>query len=189
MSAAEEKRALRLALRGQPVPPDRGPLSKALCERVLAWDRWQQARCAAAFVPSAEEADILPLLRDALRGKRLALPATLPDRSIVFRQAESLDGLVPDAFGIPAPQAACPEVPAEDIDLMLVPLMAADRHGRRLGRGAGCYDRWLAAHRFSGLRVGIVLPGQLLDSVPCEPCDQPLDWLAAPGGLIRCVIP
>lgn len=188
MSAlSDEKRALRRALRQRSLPEEeRARLSDALCGHVLASRVWLEARCAAAFVPTAEEADIRPLLRAAARGKRLALPVTLPDRSIVFREAPAPEALVPDAYGIPAPPPSCPEIPAEEIDLMLLPLMAADRQGHRLGRGAGCYDRWLAAHPFTGCRMGIVLPDRLLDRVPSEPTDRPLDCLATPGGILPC---
>ena len=185
----QEKRALRRRLREVTLPPsEHAALSAALCACILASEAWRRADCVAAFVPLPEEADIRPLLRAALATGRLALPATLPDRSIVFRYASLPfpDGLVPDAFGIPAPPESSPTVPPEVIGLMLMPLTACDRQGHRLGKGAGCYDRWLADHPCGACRMGIALPGQLLDRVPADAHDIPLHCIATPEGILTC---
>ncbi len=79
-------------------------------------------------------------------------------------------------LGILAPAATVPEV---DPDVLLVPLLAFDRAGYRLGYGAGFYDRTLERLRRSKrvTAIGIGFAGQEVDSVPRDQYDQPLDWL------------
>ncbi|MBQ6173614.1 MAG: 5-formyltetrahydrofolate cyclo-ligase [Clostridia bacterium] len=185
-----EKRALRRQIRHAVLPADeRRRLSEALCAHVMACDAWRRARRIAAYVPLPEEADITPLLREALRTGRLVLPATLrePQPRMVLREVRSMEELRPDAYGIPAPPSENPEPDPREIGLMLLPLIAADRNGRRLGKGAGCYDRWIALHRYTGCRMGIALPGQVLDRVPAGPLDERLDRLATPDGILICI--
>lgn len=91
--------------------------------------------------------------------------------------------LVPGAFGVLVPEGAEPLVPRA----LIVPLLAWDRRGFRLGYGGGFYDRTLAALRGRGavLAVGLAFAAQEMDEVPIEPTDQRLDALACEDGLIR----
>jgi 5-formyltetrahydrofolate cyclo-ligase len=133
-------------------------------------------------VPVADEADAMPLLlRLADRGHPLALPAVL-DRGLplAFRAWAPGDDLVAGWYGIPCP----PDTAAERAPtVVLLPLVAFDRRGHRLGQGAGFYDRSLAALRRHApahapvLAVGIGFADQELPRVPAETHDQPLDWI------------
>lgn len=88
--------------------------------------------------------------------------------------------LQPGSLGIPEPP---PECPAVRPDVLLVPLLAADGDGNRLGQGGGHFDRTLAALRASGplLAVGVAFDAQLLAHVPVQHWDQPLDAIATPS--------
>jgi 5-formyltetrahydrofolate cyclo-ligase len=100
--------------------------------------------------------------------------------------------LVPDAHGIPAPRPDAPLVPPRSIDLFLVPGLAFDRKGARLGQGGGYYDdlgRWLEAHG-SGGRGGARLVGlgydfQLVDACPAGERDVVLDALVTDQRVLR----
>lgn len=91
------------------------------------------------------------------------------------------DTLSPGAFAIAEPQEGEP-VSAESIDLIIVPAVAFDRHGNRLGRGRGFYDRLLATT--TATTIGVGYDFQLLDTVPVEPHDRPLDMVATPSEII-----
>ena len=114
----------------------------------------------------------------------LAFPRAQPDTALTFHATPSA-GLVPGYRGIMEPAAdATPLRP----DMLLVPLLAADRHGNRLGQGGGHYDRTLTALRASGplIAIGIGWDIQLRSEIPAEPWDAPLDALATPTAFHWC---
>jgi 5-formyltetrahydrofolate cyclo-ligase len=80
------------------------------------------------------------------------------------------------AFGIAEPQGT--DVPIAEIDLMIVPALAADMAGNRLGKGKGFYDRVLA--NYSGKRIAVIFDSELIDSVPSEPHDQRVQIIVTP---------
>jgi 5-formyltetrahydrofolate cyclo-ligase len=134
------------------------------------------------FWPLGEEIDIRPLLH-ALhdRGNRVALPVT-PKRgqALTFRRWQPGDVLIPERFGTMRPIGEV-LVP----DMLLIPLLAFDAAGGRLGYGGGFYDRTLAAlpNRF---RLGCAFAAQQVDVVPVGPYDIRLDAVATENGIIRC---
>ena len=184
--SAAEKAALRRRIREHaPDPEALRAESAALCARILESALFREAKAVAAFMPLPGEADIRPVLAACLAsGKRLALPATRADLSMTFRLAADLAALTPDAFGIPAPGPEAPGIPAGDLDLMLVPLSAVDARGYRLGKGGGCYDRWLRAHAFRGVTLGVALRHQWVERVPAEAWDIPLERAVTPDTLV-----
>jgi 5-formyltetrahydrofolate cyclo-ligase len=92
------------------------------------------------------------------------------------------DPTIPGPFGILQPKPSAPPV---DPDLVLVPLIAVDPHGARLGRGKGHYDRVIGRLKRSGAKlIGVGWQMQRLeDTVPTDPWDVPLDAFASPDGL------
>jgi 5-formyltetrahydrofolate cyclo-ligase len=121
------------------------------------------------------------------RGHPLALPRLDgPDRPLRFLAWGRDDTLVAGAFGLMEPQARQPELLP---DLVLVPLLAFDRRGGRLGYGKGYYDRTLTRLR-AGSRpptaVGVAFAAQEVDQVPTGPHDVPLDAVITEQALLRC---
>ncbi|MDP2260761.1 MAG: 5-formyltetrahydrofolate cyclo-ligase [Caulobacter sp.] len=118
-------------------------------------------------------------------GWSLALPAVVAeDAPLVFRAWTPGEPLAHDLSGLPAPLATAEEVrPA----LVIVPLLAFDRQGNRLGQGGGHYDRTLATLRGEPAPppfVGLAYSGQERDDLPREPHDQPLDGILTEAGYI-----
>jgi 5-formyltetrahydrofolate cyclo-ligase len=134
------------------------------------------------FWPIGEEIDVRPLLH-ALheRGHSIVLPVT-PRRGnpLTFGIWRPGDVLQPERFGTVRPVGA-PAVP----DFLLVPLLAFDRHGHRLGYGGGFYDRTLAALP-GHFALGVGYAVQQVDSVPAGPHDIRLDAVATDRGVIFC---
>ena len=137
------------------------------------------------FWPMGREIDIRPLLMVLHeRGHPIVLPET-PKRgnSLIFRLWHPGDILIPERFGTSRPSGeVC------DPDFLLVPLLAFDRRGYRIGYGAGYYDRTLAAlpGRF---RLGVAYAASELDEVPAGPYDARLDAVATERGVIFCKDP
>lgn len=138
------------------------------------------------FWPVREEIDVLPLLIAVVeRGGRAALPVVVRrDAPLVFRAWHPGMALVDGGFaGIREPG---PEAPEIEPDAVIVPLLAFDRAGGRLGYGGGFYDRTLAALRLhkTVTAIGVAYAGQELPEVPEEAHDQPLDAIATEQGVL-----
>lgn len=130
----------------------------------------------AGYWPVGSELDCRPALLALTRaGWRCCLPVvTARDQPMVFREWQPGLGLVRGMLGTLEPPADCDSVvPA----LALLPLLAFDSGGRRLGQGAGCYDRTLAElrRRQPVMAVGLAFAGQEVDRLPAEAHDVPLD--------------
>jgi 5-formyltetrahydrofolate cyclo-ligase len=154
----------------------------ALAARVLRELPPPSGAAVSGFWPIAQEIDIRPLLMTLHeRGHPIVLPET-PKRGnpLIFRLWHPGAAMVPERFGTARPDGAVREP-----DFLLVPLLAFDRRGRRLGYGAGYYDRTLAAlpGRF---RLGVGYAAQELDEVPASPYDERLDAVATERGVVIC---
>jgi len=146
-------------------------MSEGICSRVLASAEWQEAGTLLLYYPLADEVDVRPLIEDAFEnGKRVLLPVCKGDE-LELRLYEGAASLTEGAFGIMEPTGLlfAPE-DYPDIQLALVPGMAFDSMGHRLGRGKGYYDRLLPKLTETRL-LGICFPFQLLDVVPAEAHD------------------
>ncbi len=139
-----------------------------------------------AFWPVGQEFDIRPLI-EALhaRGCICALPVvTVKHMPLTFRMWEPGMPFIVSSFGIPEPG---PDRPPVTPDLSIVPLLAFDDEGYRLGYGGGYYDRTIEQMRLLRrtppyLTVGVAFAGQRVASLPHEPFDQPLDWILTENG-------
>ncbi|MCS6854831.1 MAG: 5-formyltetrahydrofolate cyclo-ligase [Elioraea sp.] len=166
----------------------RGSEAKAgllLAGHVLETLRPQPGAVVAGFWPLPGEIDPRPLMVAlAGRGHRLALPVTGPRGTpLSFRLFRFGDPLFPGPFGTrePGPQAR-----TIDPDWVLVPLLAFDRTGNRIGHGAGYYDATLAALRTRRriVALGIAFAAQEVERVPASEGDERLDAVATETGLI-----
>jgi len=145
------KQALRrelLTLRDV-IPPEQKQSWDAAINRIIIADAWfRQAETILAYYPIGSEPDIRPALEEALRqGKALYLPKCIPNaREMAFHQVNSLEGLRPGAYGIPEPKGNDCKLSIVNCQLCLVPGIAFDSEGFRMGYGGGYYDRFLAQH-------------------------------------------
>lgn len=98
---------------------------------------------------------------------------------------DSLAALQPSRWGLREPLPQNPVHPSE-IDLVLVPGVAFGRDGARCGRGGGFYDRFLAALAPTVCKIGIGFDFQLVEDVPMEPHDHPMDLIVTDAGVVRC---
>jgi 5-formyltetrahydrofolate cyclo-ligase len=139
------------------------------------------ARVVGGYSPLGSEISPLLAMEEARAvGAIVAFPAFLnPGKPFRFLAG---DPLIPGPFGIMQPKKTAPAV---EPDLILVPLIAVDPHGARIGRGKGHYDRVLGRLRRSGAKlIGVGWPMQRLeDTVPADPWDVHLDAFASPEGL------
>lgn len=178
-----DKRALRKAVRlAFPGKEARDAQSAAICRHVLANDAYRRAAVVGGYMPMAHEADVTPILLDALAGgKVLALPRCARPPEMTFHRVQSLQELIPGAYGLPEPSADAPVIPTGEIELLLVPLEAIDRRGMRLGKGGGYYDRLL--EDAGPVTLGMALAWQWVEQVPADSWDKALQGAADAEGI------
>lgn len=140
-----------------------------------------------AYVPVGGEPGSLELL-DALcvGGARVLLPVTGPPGPLEWAEYTGPDSLRPARFGLlePTGEVLGPEAVGL-AELILVPALAVDLRGVRLGRGAGYYDRTLAAARPEARRTAVVRDDELVAFLPEEPHDLRMGWALTPRGGLR----
>jgi 5-formyltetrahydrofolate cyclo-ligase len=185
-SVQKQKVVLRNKIRaalGKISPAVRAVESIDLCERLKP--QLRSARTILFFAPLPNEIDLWPLLEESVQaGKTVALPwfdpATQTYRA--RRVKNPADEIVIGKFGVREPAPGCLEISLEKFDLVLVPGVAFDLSGNRLGRGRGFYDRLLA--KISGVKCGVGYDFQLLEKIPAEPHDGKMNFILTPA---RCV--
>jgi 5-formyltetrahydrofolate cyclo-ligase len=165
---------------------ERDRRSAAIRERVIGLPAYAVARAIHCYISMRSEVDTRPLVGDALaRGKRVAVPVVVPKAAeLAHAWLASLagDDLVAGSFGTFNPRDMQPAAPGE-WDLTIVPLLAFDRRGYRLGYGKGYYDRLLAAAPRP--TIGVAFAAQEIPALPDEPFDVPLDWIVTEDEVIR----
>ena len=169
------------------LPPEKQAADSVKIRALLSQQPfWKTASAVLFFAPLPGEVDVWPLLAEALAsGKIAALPRFDPASNdyLACRVQNPQNEVGPGQFGIREPKAGCPEIPLERLGLILVPGVAFDLLGGRLGRGRGFYDRLLA--KFHGINCGAALDEQIVEEVPAGTLDVRMDFVLTPT---RCVV-
>ena len=158
---------------------DPGPLSGRVVEHLRAWDEVQSARCVLVYLPMGSEIDLTGLVDD-LAG-RAAATRTPQEGPLTAHRLEG--ALETHRLGFRQPTADAAPVPPAIIDVALVPGLAFDRRGGRLGHGAGYYDEFLSRLSPHTHRVGVVPSALVVDRLPQAPYDIPMTRLVTEHGL------
>ncbi len=173
-------------LRGSLSPADRAHAEAEIRDQLFALPAWRDAPLICGYMSTKSELDTLPVwARAAAEGKRYALPVTVTDAKegrMVFRCTAGFSpaALVPARFGISVPPDTCPTLTASDFAgaLILVPGLAFDDDGFRIGYGGGYYDRFLASlqsARIPVTTVGLAFSVCRTHTLPREDFDVPVD--------------
>jgi 5-formyltetrahydrofolate cyclo-ligase len=173
-----DKTALRRALRAARRTADYTQPDAALCRAAHGFLQAFSAQAVLLFWPQPGEVDLHPLIEQLWADRTpLYFPRCLPGRQLCFGRADSQDDLLPDAFGIPAPPPDAPLwTPETGRTVCIVPALAFDRQGYRLGYGGGYYDRFLSLHPTLHT-LGLCRTAELLSALPRESHDRPVHTL------------
>lgn len=157
--------------------------SLAICGRLAAWDIFQTSDTILTYMPIRTEVDLRSLLV-TFPNKHWLLPRILPEEEhrMVFHPYDPRH-LVQHPFGMAEPAPSLPEVLPGEIQLVLVPGLAFDHCGWRLGYGGGYFDRFLKD--FRGVSVGVVFQALLFESIPHGEHDIPMQWLVTEEEMIN----
>ena len=157
---------------------ERDRRSRLLESKLFKLDAFRKARTVCFFVGMDEEVDTVPMIAKALSsGKRVLLPLTnLENKELKWFEVRDLKAeLAHGTLGILEPRPTAKPGDAKDAECVVVPGLAFDQSKRRLGRGAGFYDRFLASLPPHAFKVGLAFSFQVFPSIPHEAHDVPLD--------------
>lgn len=185
------KKQLREQMRGvlRAIPADVAARRSAMaCSLLCESPEYQRSEVLMLFLSMPGEVDTAPLAQRAWQdGKRVLAPQVSWEQHrllpIEIRSLGSADISIGE-MGIREPIAGSP-VPIRDINLVIVPGMAFDRSGNRLGRGRGFYDRFLSRPDFSGIACALAFHEQIVDILPADTHDIPVAMIATDTEIIR----
>jgi 5-formyltetrahydrofolate cyclo-ligase len=169
-----------LTLRDAMAVEDRAAASATICDAANGLMSARLAPGAVVALYSAKGSEVDTTRIDAMarsRGLVVAYPRVVSDTRKLRFHAVALDELAPSRFGLREPSADAPGVEVEDIAAFVVPGLAFDRSGWRVGWGRGHYDATLAAAAPDALRAGLAFECQLIEQVPREPHDAALQFI------------
>ena len=179
----EQYRRIREAL-----PPEmRKSADEMIAKRLFDCAFYQNARFIYCYASLNDEADTNMIIEEALRsGKRVALPRVRGKRRMEFCFIKSPADLKPGFMGIREPGPWCPKAPSPlDKMLVLLPGIAFDREGNRIGYGGGYYDAYLSGHA-ECVKAALAYSVQLADKIPAGPEDVKADMIITEKELILC---
>lgn len=197
MTDKTEKKLLRQRfrlLRDGIVQNDRDVWQAEIYARLFALDVWRDASLICGYSSIRGEIDLDPIRLAAYRaGKSYALPRTagsVADRDMAFWQIGENDTLITGNYGIPEPPPHSPALSASALQgaLIVVPGLAFDREGYRIGYGGGYYDRLISDLRADGISVtavGLAFSVCITDTLPHETHDRPVSYIISERSVIR----
>ncbi|WEG14271.1 5-formyltetrahydrofolate cyclo-ligase [Pullulanibacillus sp. KACC 23026] len=160
---------------------------QALHDALIACPFWQKSETIGLTLSTAHEIDTYSLIKRAWEGKKqVVVPKCDPSKKqLTFRQLTSFNQLESVYYGLMEPIVEKTEaVKHEDIDLIIVPGLWFDSRGYRIGHGGGYYDRYLS--QYKGMTAALAYNEQVIDLVPNEDYDQPVQWLITPQSIRAC---
>ncbi|MHC1591910.1 MAG: 5-formyltetrahydrofolate cyclo-ligase, partial [Candidatus Helarchaeales archaeon] len=164
-------------------------LSRSLLDNLKALNEYMNARTVMFFVGKKQEVQTLDFIsRELGNNKRIIVPITLKnERTLLASEILSTSELHPSLFNVLEPkQEFIRPFSIENLDLILVPGLAFDRTGHRLGYGFGYYDNFLKGKKQKTLTIGLAFHFQLVDHVPRNGLDVPVDKIVTEKEIITC---
>jgi 5-formyltetrahydrofolate cyclo-ligase len=189
--------------RGRLSAEERGACTREAVQRLLALPHLGSIRarsgrtsagrpaCVTGYVAIRGELDPAAALDEVRRdGTLVALPRinTVWPPQIRFHRTDTSADLGPGPYGLTEPLPSCPEVPIDAVDLMIVPGLAFDAQGRRLGQGGGYYDdagRRMREARRGGVMIGFAFDFQVVDRCPADDGDVAVDLVITDQRVLR----
>ncbi|RHW38505.1 5-formyltetrahydrofolate cyclo-ligase [Lysinibacillus yapensis] len=163
--------------------------SRKIMDRLLGEPSIIEGNTIAITISNKREVDTIELIKQLWKlNKTVVVPKCHPkDRTMDFYKIENFDQLETVYMDLKEPKTDCTVlVSPDEIDCMVVPGIVFDKKGYRIGYGGGYYDRYLV--RFNGKLISLAFSIQVVESVPVEPHDQPVDLILTETDRIECTL-
>ncbi len=169
------------AKRAKLTPELRQQAAKKIANRIVKTEIFKNSKSIAAYIAVQGEADSFPLMQHAWAANKICyLPILTAERKLLFAKYEPNDPLINNRYNIPEPQPTN-LINTQDLDIVIIPLVAFDKNNNRLGTGAGYYDRTFAfikqAKNHQPYLIGIAYEFQKVTKLSTDPWDVPLDLI------------
>ncbi len=160
--------------------------SSQIEKNLLGLEEFAKAKTVMFYISKGSEVNTTMIIEEGLRrGKKVVVPVTkLEERELVASELLDLDELKLGAFDVPEPKDA-KLISVDEIDLIVVPGVAFDTKGHRLGYGLGFYDRFLCSVRDDATIVALAYDSQVLDEIPNDHHDVPAEMIITESRIIR----
>ena len=186
MPTKSHLRKLCLARRARLSPSDRCRMSADIASHVSAMPAFQDSQTIMLYLALPQEVQTEALLAECHRKtKRIAVPV-VTKRGLLAAQLRPEAKLKPGSFGILEPATDTTIISPEEIDCVLVPGIAFDGRGARLGFGKGYYDHFLCGLTAATYVCGLAFSSQIIERVPDMPHDVRMHWLVTEQGVRSC---
>jgi len=185
-----DKKTLRAEMqkiRGSIRQEEKKRLDRSIQRNLLEWDIFKSSASIFCYVSFRSEIDTLPVIRAALSASKSVCVPCVDKKAGIMRAHTIRDiesSLEPGSYGIPEPNAACPEADCSCLDLAIVPGLAFNKRGFRLGYGGGYYDRFLHLHNVK-IVCAMTYARCLVEDIPVKKHDVPVDYLILESGVLR----
>lgn len=158
-------------------------MSRCITKRVMATTQWQRAQTVCLYVSIPEEVDTSLLVRAALGERKIVcVPRITEAKKLALYQIHTFDDLAPGHFGIYEPKTYCKEVAKRLVDLFIVPGVAFDPQGNRLGWGAGYYDALLK--ELPAYTIGLAYSCQIVPRLHRKKYDIPMNTVITENSVL-----
>ena len=187
MDKAQLRTMVKDAL-GQITGRSRNEMSKKICHNFAGTEQFKRASVIMFYLSLPHEVDTTSAILSAWQQeKTVAVPkVSWEQRHMIPVEITSLEaGIERNGYGLRSPATTVP-MPIDEIDLVVAPGLAFDKHGNRLGRGGAYYDRFFQSQQLKAEKCGFVFPQQLVESIPADEHDKPVDFLITDEGVINC---
>ena len=187
-NAKKKLRIAHLASRDRINGPEALQLSSIIRNELRAHPLYLQADCISTYISvRSEVSNHGGILRVIESGKTVCVPKVFGNDIRLFRIHNMAEDLAPGTFGVLEPLPHCEEIPLDVPALHVIPGVVFDWHGNRIGYGKGYYDRYLAKLPPQAITVGLAFDSQVIDAIPSEATDVPLQYLVTPShGWVKC---
>lgn len=177
---------LRIAAERRGLAPSvREAASAQIADHLLGMAEFARAARVAAYMALSDEVSLGRVIAAVLESGRPLLLPRVDEQRLVFSPVPDLAALRLGSYGVREPLRGAAETTWDARDLVLVPGVAFDRDGGRLGRGAGFYDRSLPSGPATPRIVGVCFDRQVVEAVPMEPHDRRVDAVVTESGVVR----
>ena len=162
--------------------------SKKVIDNLSSLEEFQKAKNILFYVSCNNEVDTQEIIKELLKEKNIIVPYTIKNKPAIFlSELKDFVELEPKTFGILEPKEKyIREFGREKLDLVIVPGIVFDKNGHRIGYGYGYYDRFLKTIKKDVVKIGLAFDFQLIDKVPEEEHDVPLDIVVTEKEVVKC---
>lgn len=165
-------------------PVEKMKLDKKIFKQIKTNNAFNKARTILLYMPHKNEVDLIEFLKENIHKKNLVFPRVNKTK-LTLHSVTSFDDFEVGSFAIIEPKSTIQQINPENIDLAVIPGIVFDKNGNRIGYGKGFYDQ--LAKQLKCKKIGLAYDFQIVDKIPFESHDIPVDLIVTETKTIKCI--